>query len=216
MSNREIVVKGIGKAAATPDLIVLTMKLEVTEPEYDFTIRRATQMLDTLRIAIVSAGHDGKKLKTTSFNINTKFESYKEKGDWKQRFIGYSCVHDLCLEFDLDMPMIGATLGAIARCDANPNFSIKFSIKDPNAVSEQLLTSAVENAKWKASVLATAAGITLGTIQRIEYNWSDIHLYSKTTMNDSALHLATEPLGIDIEPEEVNVSDSATVIWAIE
>ena len=33
MNNRELAVKGIGKAAAAPDLIVLNMNLEVTEPE---------------------------------------------------------------------------------------------------------------------------------------------------------------------------------------
>ena len=180
MNNRELVVKGIGKAAAAPDLIVLTLNLEIIEPDYEKTIQRSAEVIDALRAAVASAGHDGKELKTSSFNINSKYERYQEKDTWKQRFVGYACSHGLRLEFDLDMPKLGATLGAIAGCDADPNFNIKFSIKDPNAVSERLLESAVENAKWKAAVLAKAAGVTLGAIQRIDYNWSDVHLYSQT------------------------------------
>ena len=33
MENRIITVKGIGKVSATPDLLVIEMNLEVTEPE---------------------------------------------------------------------------------------------------------------------------------------------------------------------------------------
>ena len=48
INSREIVVKGIGKATATPDLIVLNMDLEATEPDYEKTIRRGVEMLDEL------------------------------------------------------------------------------------------------------------------------------------------------------------------------
>jgi len=220
MSKREIVVKGIGKASAAPDLIVINMSLEVCKPGYDETMQQNAKLLDLLRGAVASAGHDGKNLKTTSFNINTRYESYREMDVWKQRFVGYTCTHGLRLEFDLDMQILGATLGAIAGCDAKPDFNIKFSIKDPNAVSEQLLENAIENAKWKAVVLAKSAGVKLGAIQRIDYNWSDIHLYSKTNMiMDEAVLCcadATPKMDMDIEPEDIDVSDTATVVWSIE
>ena len=162
---------------------------------------------------MTTAGHDGKELKTTNFNINTKYESYRENVGQKRRFAGYICYHGLKLEFDLDMPMLGATLGAIAKCEAKPNFNIKFSIKDPNAVSEQVLENAVENAKNKATVLAKAAGVKLGAIQRIDYSWSENHLYSQTNYQFKDVGA---PMGMDIEPEDINVSDTATVVWSIE
>ena len=219
MNNREIIVKGIGKVSAAPDLIVLNMNLEVSDMDYEKTMRRSSEMLDTLRAAIVSAGHDGKEMKTTSFNINTRYESYQENGGHKQRFAGYTCHHSLRLEFDLDMLTLGTTLGAVAGCDANPNFNIQFSIKDPNAISEQLLESAVENAKMKASILVKAAGVTLGAIQRIDYNWSEHHLYSRTDyMMEGGALLCCEAasMSMDIEPEDINANDIATVVWAIE
>jgi len=210
--------KGIGKAAAAPDLIVLNMNLEVCDQDYEKTMLRSSEMLDILRAAVVSSGHDGKELKTTSFNINTEYESYKEKEAWKQRFVGYKCSHGLKLEFDLDKATLGVTLGAIAGCEAKPNFNIKFSIKDPNAVSEQLLESAIKNAKWKAAVLAKAANIKLGAIQRIEYNWSELLLYSQTDYQlcDAMVCEAAAPMAMEIKPEDINVSDTATVVWAIE
>jgi len=39
MNNRELVVKGIGKTSASPDLIVLNINLEVSERDYISTKR---------------------------------------------------------------------------------------------------------------------------------------------------------------------------------
>ena len=215
MSSREITVKGVGKTTVKPDLIILNMNLEVSEPEYEATMRRSTEDLDLLRAAIVSAGHDGKDLKTVSFNINTKYESYRDEDEWKQRFVGYTCSHALKLAFDLNIPILGTTLNAIAGCEANPDYNIKFTIKDPSAVSATLLENAIENATGKAAILAKSADVKLGAIQRIDYNWSDIHLHSETKMCMDMMEAHT-PMAIDIEPEDINVNDSVTVVWAIE
>jgi len=117
------------------------------------------------------------------------------------------------------MSKLGETLGAIASCEAVPNFNIKFSIKEPNVVSEQLLASAVENAKLKAEILAKSAGVTLGAIQRIDYNWSELHLFSDTDLDmDENIEYSPKikSISIDIHPDEIKVSDTATIVWAIE
>ena len=216
MSNREIVVKGIGKASATPDLLIIEMALESKRMDYEETMLQSAEMIASLRAAIESAGHDGRELKTTSFNINTRYESYRESGGHKQRFAGYVCSHRLKLEFDLDMKKLGLTLGAIARCKAAPDFSIKFSVKDPDAVSEQLLTNAVENAKAKAEILAESAGVKLGAIQRIDYNWGELQLYSKTYMDVLYCAETSGSYDMGIEPEDIDLTDTVTVVWVME
>jgi len=217
MENRVITVKGVGQVSTPPDLLVIEMNVEVIEPDYEAATRRAAEALDTLRAAVVSAGHDGKRLKTTSFSVNTKYESYKDKnGNYQSKFLGYCCAHGLRLEFDLDMKKLGATLGAIAACDAKPKFSIRFSVKDASAVSAELLESAIEDAKWKAGILAGSAGVSLGEILRVDHNWSEIHLYSDTDMRvDNMLCMKAPSIDMDIEPEDINLTDTVTVIWAI-
>ena len=220
MQNRELTVKGVGKVSVAPDLIVLVMKLETTETEYEQTMRCASAHIDALSAAIVSAGHDSKKLKTTDYHIGMKHEEYKETDTWEKRFIGYSCTHELSLEFDFDMEKLDITIGAIAMCEANPNFDVKFSVKDHDAVSEQLLEKAIENATWKATVLARAANVNLGAIQRIDYNWGELHLYSETKVVSGKIRRPnireTIGMGSVIEPENVKLSDTATIVWAIE
>jgi len=219
MDNCEIVVKGTGNVSASPDLLIIDLTLEVIELEYEKTMFVAKEHLDALRAAVVAAGHDKKSLKTTQFNVNTKYDSYKDKNNnWKQKFIGYSCIHELRLEFDLDMKKLGVTLGAITDCLAQPKFGIRFTVKNPNIISDQLLENAMENAKRKAEVLAKSAGVKLGSIKRIEYNWSEHHLYSKTEycFADISVNYLKSPKAMDIEPDDIDVSDNVTVIWFLE
>jgi len=211
--NREIVVKGIGKASVIPDMIILEMKLETINLQYDVTMKHAEELADTLRKAIISAGHNGKDLKTTDFNIKTKYENFKVNDLWKEKFIGYYCSHSLKLEFDLDMQKLECTINSIAKSNAKPRLSINFSIKDSTSVSELLLQNAIENAKSKAEILTKSAGVKLGEVKRIDYNWGELHMYSKTNYDldeDAVLCQA-----IQIEPENINVNDTVTVVWEI-
>jgi hypothetical protein len=217
MNQRTITVKGTGRVSAKPDLVVIEMNLETTKRDYAQTLELATAELDSLRTALVAVGHDDKALKTASFNIQTKYESYKKNDEWKQRFVGYTCTHGLSLEFDLDMPTLGRTLGAITECKAAPRFNIQFSVKDPEAVKEQLLENAVRNAAEKAKILAKAAGVNLGVITHIEYSWGDLRLYSETDMKVCECEAAApKDLAMDIEPDDIDASDNVTVVWTIE
>jgi len=215
--NRTIVVKGTGKYSAAPDLIVLKIKLEAFKQHYFQTMEYAAELLEALRFAIQSAGHDEKALKTTRFNIDTKFERYKKLDEWQERFIGYISEHSLSLEFDFDMEKLGATLEAISKCKAKPKLNIKFSIKDPGAVSEQLLQNAIENAKLKADILAKSAGVKLGAIQRIDYNWGELNIYSETdyTLREECRDYISS-VSMDITPKDIDMSDTVTVVWEID
>jgi len=218
-TDRTITIKGVGSMSVAPDIIVLDMNLETVETDYEICIQRATELLDSLRSAVVSAGHDGKELKTTSFNVNTKYDGHMKNGEWKKKFIGYACAHGLRLEFESDMKILSATIRAITKCDVKPVINITFSVKDQYAVSEQLLQKAIEDATAKACVLTESTGVALGTILRIDYNWGELHVSSDTDIEyGSTLDCVSEALFMptDIEPEDIKVKDTVTVIWAIE
>ena len=92
----------------------------------------------------------------------------------------------------------------------------KFSIKDMAAVSEDLLISTTENAKKKAEILAKASGVILGDLVSIDYNWGELHLYSQTryAMEDKLMKMS-ESYAPDIEPNDIDVSDTVTFVWEI-
>ena len=219
-NEREIVVKGVGQMSVTPDLIELQMRLETSDLDYDKSIQLGSEAIDKLRTAIVAAGHDKKALKTTQYNINAENHRYRDKDIWKEEFMGYLCTQSVKLRFDYDMEILSRTIGEITKNDATPNIRLHFTVKEPHAVKEALLEKAIENAKLTAGILANSAGVSLGEIKRIDYNWSEAFFYSNTDMKVSALITAGDSNdysypNMDFEPDDINTSDTAMIVWEI-
>lgn len=217
--NRTITIKGIGKLSLKPDQTVVSLMLKTVRVDYDKAMDEAAKHLEQLRSAIAEIGFTKDDLKTTSFDVGTEYENERdEKGNYKQIFVGYWVTHGLKLELDFDSQRLSKVLGAIAVCIAEPELNVQFTVKNKEAVDAALLESACANAKVKAEILTKASGVTLGELVSIDYNWGELHLFSQTQydMEDACMRMASAaPTSIEIEPDDIDVSDSVTFVWEI-
>lgn len=215
--NRTITIKGIGKLSLKPDQTVVSLTLKNIHAVYDKAMDEAVKHLEQLRNAIEEIGFAKDELKTASFDVGTEYENERDKnGNYKRRFVGYRVTHALKLEFAFDSRRLSKVLGAVATCIAEPELNVQFTVKDREAVNAALLESACSNAKAKAEVLTKASGVTLGELVSIDYNWGELHLYSPTRyeMEDACMMRASAaPTAMDIEPDDIDVSDSVTFVW---
>ena len=224
MSNmRTIRVTGKGQIKVRPDTTRITISLEGTWPEYGETLRHSSQDTERLKDVLSAFGFERSDLKTLNFNVETEYESYKDKGTYKQRFIGYRFMHMMKVEFPSDNDRLGKVLYALANCPLKPEFRLSYTVSDPEAAKNDLLGKAVTDAKEKASVLTQAAGVTLKDIQSIDYSWGEIDFeyrpMNRMLMADEYLArpMAAESpsYDMDIEPDDIEVSDTVTVLWEI-
>ncbi|MCM1313729.1 MAG: SIMPL domain-containing protein [Roseburia sp.] len=216
---RTITVKGIGRASARPDTVVLSMSLDSRDKDYDKAMEIAADNIEDITRAVIAAGFEKEALKTTDFNVRTEYESVKGRdGNYRQEFRGYVVSHNLKVEFGFDVKRLSKALSAIAGCASHPQLSISFVVKDTAAVNEEMLRSAAENARKKAEILCDASGGKLGKLLTIDYSWSEINICSDTGYRlaeecYSAPMMARE---IEIEPDDVDVSDTATFVWEMD
>ncbi len=167
-------------------------------------------------------GFQKSALKTLAFNTNTEYQGYRDQNnDYKQRFIGYKFTHQLKLEFPVDNKLLGRTLYALAHSSVHPEFRISYTVSDPERAKNELLSKAVTDAIAKAEVLTQAANVKLKAIQSIDYSWGEINMDLKIMpkLLDgglSALECDEKEYDIDVEPDDVEVTDTVTVVWEIE
>lgn len=217
--SRTITVKGIGKASAKPDFVVVSMTIESKDAVYDRAMDLASEHIRRLRESVEAAGFAKDVLKTANFNVRTNYESVRdESGNYRQEFDGYVVSHNLKLEFDFDSGRLSQALAAVAGCVAKPELNIAFTVKDKTAVHEEMLRSAAENARKKAKILCEASSVGLGKLLKIEYNWGEQSLLSNTRYGFAEECVAAPMMArsIDIEPEDIHVSDTATFVWRID
>ena len=217
---RTITVKGVGNVSAKPDYITISMTVESVENDYDKAMDGAARRIENLKAAAVSVGYEKEALKTISFNVETRYENVRDRqGSYKREFAGYACVYRLKLAFDFDSKQLAKVISAIANSGANPELSIAFTVKNPGKVSEELLESAAQNARAKAEILCKATGAELGQLISIDYNWGELNIVSRTSyeMEDCLMPLAAmdKCCAPEIEPDDINVSDTVAFTWEI-
>lgn len=80
------------------------------------------------------------------------------------------------------------------------------------------MVTAMSTAANSAETAATAMTEWLGTLLSIDYNWGELHLYSPTSCSvgsDDLLMTCSAPADMAIEPDDIDVSDSAVFVWEI-
>lgn len=81
MSNmRTIRVTGKGQIKVKPDMTRITLSLEGTYPEYSEALRNSSLDTEHLKDVLSAFGFERSDLKTLNFNVETEYESYKDKG----------------------------------------------------------------------------------------------------------------------------------------
>ena len=217
---RTITVKGAGNISARPDYIVLSLSIETLSETYDRAMTDASERIKRLQDAAAIVGYEKSDLKTTSFNVQTRYENVKDRqGNYKREFAGYACSYHLKLAFDFDSKQLAKVISAIANCGAQPEISIAFTVKNPERISEELLISATENAKTKAEILCKASGNTLGQLLNIDYNWGELNVFSRTSYDVEdciqPLMAMSKCAAPEIEPDDIDVSDTVAFTWEI-
>ena len=214
---RTIRVTGKGMLKVRPDMTRIVITLEGTNMDYGDTLKESAWDTEQRKDTLEPFGFEREELKTLSFSVDTEYESYKVKDEYKRRFVGYKYSHVMKVEFESDDLLLGKILYALAHSSLHPEFRISYTVKDPEAVKNELLGKAVQDAVAKAEVLSSAAGLKLGEIQDMDYSWSRIDFEYKV-MDKCLAPCVAEGSGsydMDIEPDDIEVQDTVTVVWEI-
>ncbi len=216
---RTIRVTGKGMLRVKPDTTRITLTLEGERKDYAETLCASSDDTERLKTLLEGFGFAREDLKTLFFNVDTAYESYEEEGVYRQRFKGYRYRHEMKAEFPNDNDRLGRILAALANSPVQPQFGVSYTVKDPEALKNQLLERAVADAKEKAAVLARAAGVPLGAIQSVDYSWGqidfEVHPMDRLCAEKLALDEGNAALSLDVQPDDIEAADTVTVVWEI-
>lgn len=218
--EKYIRVTGKGQIAVKPDLIRLNITLEDSSVKYEDTLEQSATQVELLKDCFEKLGFAREDLKTLHFSIDTTYENYQDENHvWQNRFTGYKFHHNMKIEFDANSERLGQVLYGLAHAEVSPEFHINYTIKDTESVKNQLLGRAVEDSKAKAVVLAKAADVELGELVSLDYSFAEKNFVSEPMKRSMPLmknaDMAMGSYNINIQPDDILVSDTVTVVWQI-
>jgi uncharacterized protein len=158
----EISVVASGESSVAPDLAIVSFSVTADgkqlAPTRDDVNRRAAAVLAALRKLGIAKGD----LNAPDVGIHPQYDYRKG-----QRLVGYHVQRGVTAKVR-DLERLGDVLDGVVAAGANEVHGAEMSAADPSASERDALSSAVAAARDKAEAIATAAGLTLGSVTRIE------------------------------------------------
>ncbi|OFI38230.1 hypothetical protein BIU82_18600 [Arthrobacter sp. SW1] len=207
--TRSITVTGDGTAEAVPDLLTLTLAVEVRRETaahaYDDAAAVALSVTEALRRHGVADGN----LRTSGLNLRPDVVWVENEG---QKVTGYVASTDLVARLGPPHLAPAAISAAITAGGNNVRINgIEQGFSDSSAVAASAQDAAWHDAEAKARRFAELAASRLGQVLSIEQRPS--HDRPVPVAGDMARTVAAE--GVAIEPGTVAVSVSVLVAWEL-
>jgi len=226
--NKELKVTGKGKVSVKPDLIRIHVYITGKESGYASAVQASSDATNDLKEALAKLGYEKTDLKTLKYEVQPGYENYQTwDRAWRKRFTGYEYIHRMKIEIPADNEKLGQVLYVIAHCGTEPEFNIEYTVSDPEAAKDELLRKAIEDSKHKAQILADSANVTIEDILSINYSWGEIdfvtspynQIMNYNMFEDDGDYEVDNSIpmgyGMDVEPDDIKVTDTVTVVWSI-
>ncbi|HJQ39525.1 MAG TPA: SIMPL domain-containing protein [Thermoanaerobaculia bacterium] len=153
-----VTVTGTGRATLTPDRFTFTVGVQTVGPTVDVAVAENNKRVQSVIAALKNAGAADKDIQTSNFNIYPQQE-YREGN--LPRILGYQVSNTVTVR-STKIGDAGRLLGVAIAAGVNTASGLNFEVSDPARGREQGLKAAFDDAKAKATLLAQAAGRTLG------------------------------------------------------
>ena len=205
--QKVITVRGQANVKVKPDYVNVLINLETRNMDYSESMAEAARRVESLKKALKRVGVDTEDLRTTNFHVDTDWEWLKdENGNCTEHvFRGYEVHQDLKIGFDFDRKRLVEILATIAQSNVDPEFRVRFTVKDTSAVQDELFAKASANARKIAEGLCRGVGKKLGDVLSINYSWQEIEVYGEVGRYCDCI--GTTGSAPDINSDDLDASD---------
>ncbi|MDQ1849089.1 SIMPL domain-containing protein [Gemmobacter fulvus] len=204
----QITVTGEGQVNGAPDLA--TISLGVTTEGATAAEAMAANSAELARVMgnLTMAGIAAKDVQTTGLSINPNWQN-DSSGATVPRIAGYIASNMLTVRVRA-LEGLGSVLDAAVKDGANTLNGVEFGLADPAPAMDEARKRAVADARGRATLLAEAAGVTLGKIVSI----SESGGYQPPM---PMMRMAADAAGgaVPVAAGEVSVSANVTIVWAL-
>ena len=161
--NPAISVRAMGRAESKPDLMTVSMGVEVNAETANDALDQSSILATALINTFKEQGVDEKDLKTSDLSI---WPNWDRDG---KHIVGYHVSNTLTVKLR-DLDHAGAVIDVAAGSvgDAVRMNGVSFSIDDTTAALAKARADAVKKAADQAQQLAAAAGVELGRLRSVD------------------------------------------------
>jgi uncharacterized protein YggE len=153
-----ISVTGTGRTTVTPDRVSFTVGVQTMASTVEQAVQENNRRVTAVIAALKKAGATDAQIQTSNFAIWPQQDYQQGK---MPQILGYQVSNNIAVRRD-KVEDAGRLLQAAVSAGVNTSSGLQFEVSDPARGRDQALAAAFRDARSKATLLAQAAGRTLG------------------------------------------------------
>jgi uncharacterized protein YggE len=202
-----ITVTGRGAVEAVPDMAVLSLGVTTSAVTAAEAMAANSAALKAVIDRLTQAGFAERDVQTSNLSLNPNWEGQGQDGA-PLRIASYTASNQVMIRVR-DLATLGTVLDAVVTDGANTMNGLSFGLSEPRPAEDAALRAAVEDARAKAELMASAAGVQLGRILSV----SEQGGYAPPMPMFRADAMMAE--AVPIAPGEISTQASVTIVWEL-
>ncbi len=166
MTNNTLFVSGSASNQTKPDKVTVSLGVETTDSTAQAALTSNSNLMNKVLEALKATGVQENETSTSTFNItpNYNYSSNNNQG----RLIGFTVSNSIQIESS-SIESVSKWIDAAVSAGANNVNNIYFSLSNQKSdeMKNSLLKDAIDNAKTKADIAASAAGLKVIGVKSI-------------------------------------------------
>jgi uncharacterized protein len=207
--DETISVTGTGHASVTPDRFSFTVGVQTINDTVEQAVNENNSKTAATIAALKRAGATDKDVQTSNFSIYPQQDYGQNK---LPRILGYQVSNSITVRRD-NISEAGKLLQAALNAGVNQSSGLQFEVSDPARGRDQAMRAAYDEAKSKASLLAQAAGRSLGRTLAISEGGAIAPPYPVPRM--MAMRAESAVSEVPVEAGSQDVSYSISVVFEL-
>jgi len=213
------VIRVFGNAVITvaPDQCIIILGVETIGTDIEATMAESNEAINNVMAALKNLGLNDEQIRTGTFSVSTQ-SSFSWHMYIPSEETQYRVNNLLTITLD-NLDMVGQVVDVAIASGANQVQSVQFGVRDSEALMLQALGTAVNQARVKAGVLASAAGVEITGVRSIQEDWGTfspamVQSELNWALMDMARGFSPAP-SIIIIPNDVHIHANVTVVYNI-
>lgn len=206
-SAPKLTVQGTGMATGTPDLLTMTVGIDVTDSSAHAAMADNNTKAAAVTAAFTAGGVAAKDVQTSDLSVQPSYNS-------NNVITGYDVTNTITAQLR-DFATAGSVIDAVAAAAGNAVRidSLSFSVEDPRTLEDAARHDAVGQAVSHAQAMATAAGERLGPVCALTDDTQATVTPQPYPFGAAAGSIAAP--SVPLEPGSQQESDQVTMVYAL-
>ena len=158
---RSMTVNGTGRITLVPDIATINIGVRTEADNVTDALHGNTTQANAISDVLEALGVEEKDIQTSNFNVYPSDQYNPMTGEIEGQYFVVENTVNVAVR---DLASLGEVLSAVVEAGANNVYGINFSVEDREEAVAEARRLAIEDAKAKAEVIASDAGVELGDL----------------------------------------------------